>query len=149
MTLPTNKRAEWTQRRIEQAYAAAEAGEGWTALGRLWETSNAGALMWARTHLPKDVLRKIGENGLKAKVSTRGRRLYEYAKPAIVKTPPTMARTEACQFKWLDAGELVQCGEPTGGKTYCQACDQYRATQPAGSRYAYNPGHGPTPQKAA
>jgi hypothetical protein len=123
MSLKSVKRAEWIQRRVDQACEAAEGGDGWVALGNLWGTTNSSALMWCRYHLPLDVFRKIGQNGLRAKCAERGRRAYENGKPKLVsplRTKPEPNYT--CLKLTYRAGVVIACGEPSYGHARCPKC---------------------------
>ena len=37
---------------------------------------------------------------------------------------PRASRIYTCQRKWLEAGQLHECGQPTSGKAYCAPCAQ-------------------------
>lgn len=136
MSIPTNAKASFAQTRIEQAYAAAEAGEGWLNLGRLWNVTNSAAMQWCQSRIPADIYAKIGRNGQDQKSTTKGRRRYEHSKPKVhVYVSAPGAHFDTCQYMRLDAGKLSKCGKPSDGKAHCEGCRRQLLTQPAGSNY--------------
>lgn len=92
MSKPLRKdRPEWARKRIDDAYLTAERGEGWLALSRAWNVTQAAALQWCRDNVPREICAKIGENGMA--LCTRGRtRKYEFAKPRLVVFDPLAKR---------------------------------------------------------
>lgn len=142
MTRINKQRQEWTQTRIEQAYAAAENGDGWTDLGRQWGgMSSSGALMWCRNHLPVEVMGQIGRNGiakLKGAHPNKGRR-YEFARPPMQhfnKREPV--HYDTCQRWFYEPGNLHQCGAESDGKPHCAECVRQLSAGPTGRRYSFS-----------
>lgn len=135
MAIPNKRRADFIQARIEQAYAAAEAGDGWVKLGRLWGCSNACALQWCQGKVPADICAKIAKNGTASR-ETGNYRKYTYSKPEMhshFRRSPTPF--DGCQYQWLEQGVLFRCGKPSDGKARCKACAQRLATKHVGSSY--------------
>ena len=91
-------------------------------------------------------MRRIRADRMKERISERDWR----TKPPIVDKPkPEPFRVMACQRFILRSGDLIQCGAPSKGRTYCPECVQEMATKHIGSRYGYNPGFGPNTAKFA
>lgn len=136
MSIPSKARAEWIANRVNDAYASAEAGQGWTEVGRKWGMSKSGALMWCRDHLPAEVFHKIGRNGLRQASPNKGN-VYHYSKPKVEPKPPSrsIAPNQFCQYVWLDAGKLQRCLQPTKGHTYCADCLSAEGSKHLGSRF--------------
>ncbi len=130
MSKPLRKdRPEWARKRIEDAYQTAEQGEGWLALSRAWNVTQAAALQWCRDNVPREICRKIGENGMA--LCTRGRtRKYEFAKPRLVAFDPLAKRTpnDVCRKIAYRDGAAFECGAPTEGRTYCPSCSRHLIT---------------------
>jgi len=80
--------------RVVQAAKAAEAGDGWTDLGKLWGMSNSGALMWCRTYVPRDVFEKIAENG-------NAKRKAKTYKPELREQVVKLREEEGLTFKQI------------------------------------------------
>jgi len=136
MGIPNKRRAEFAQERIEQAYAAAEAGDGWVKLGRLWGVTNSCALQWSQTRLPAEVWKKIGQNGQKSKGPGERRRHYEHSKPKLEKFVYASGQTnQFCARLRYIGRELSRCNADTNGKTYCPTCAHELAVQHSGSNY--------------
>lgn len=136
MSISSIDRAAKAEKRIAEAYAAAENGDGWVNLGRLWGMSNASALMWCQSRLPEAIWKKIGQNGLHGKYPTRGRRKYYHQKPEvqIVAQAPRQPNQFCVRVRYSE-GQLHRCCAETKGKTYCKACAHELATQHCGSSY--------------
>lgn len=124
MSKPLRKdRPEWARKRIDDAYLTAERGEGWLALSRAWNVTQAAALQWCRDNVPREICAKIGENGMA--LCTRGRtRKYEFAKPRLVVFDPLAKRApnEFCRKISYRDGDTFECGAPTNGRIYCPTC---------------------------
>lgn len=136
MSIPRNAQAAWIQTRVEQVYAAADNGQGWKDLSRLWSVTNACALQWAGRHVPADVCKRVGQNGLRAREGKGVRKFAHNKKPEtnvhVFKPKP---RIETCQH-WSYANlQLVQCGAPTtDGKPTCSACAKLESRGAGGQR---------------
>ena len=136
MSKSNKLRHDRDQKRLEQAYAAAEGGrDGWTALGCAWGVSTPGAWEWGRKNLPASICEKLAVNG-NASRATGGYRKYEhaYSKPAMrdpFRRVPT--RIETCQR--VIGKEFRVCGLPTNGKNYCTDCAKIILT--GGDRKTY------------
>jgi hypothetical protein len=132
MTRQNKQRRAWTQQRVDQAYAAAENGDGWTDLGRLWgDMSSSGALMWCRNHVPLSVMHQIGRNGLanlKNAHQHKGRR-YEFEKPRMLEHRFGASEVnQACRKITYRDGGIFECGAETDGTTYCRPCAKHLIT---------------------
>lgn len=136
MSKYNKERVERDQKRLEDAYAAAEGGEqGWTALGSAWGISTPGAWEWGRKNLPSAICEKLAING-NASRATGGYRKCEhaYSKPAMrdpFRRVPT--RIETCQR--TIGKEFRVCGLPSNGKNYCEPCAKIILT--GGDRKTY------------
>lgn len=130
MSKPLRKdRPEWARKRIEDAYQTAEQGEGWLALSRAWNVTQAAALQWCRENVPREICAKIGQNG--TTLCIRGRtRKYEFAKPKLVAFDPLAKRSpnQFCRKITFRDGDTYECGAPTDGRTYCPDCQTYLVT---------------------
>lgn len=91
-------------------------------------------------------MRRIRDERLKERISERD---WRTKPPVVEKAKPEPFRVLACQRFLLEHGDLIQCGAPSQGRTYCPACRQSMATKHIGSRYGYNPGFGPNTAKFA
>ena len=136
MAIQNKRRADFIQTRVEQAYAAAEAGDGWVKLGRLWGVSNACALQWCQGRVPADICAKIAANGTASR-ETGNYRKYDTSKPKLQahKFHPRLVVFDGCQYQWLEGGGLFRCGKPSEGKARCKSCEQRLATRHVGSSY--------------
>lgn len=136
MAIPNKRRADFIQARVEQAYAAAESGDGWVKLGRLWGCSNACALQWCQGKVPADICAKIAANGTASR-ETGNYRKYDSSKPKAHSTKfvPRVVVFDGCQYQWLEGGVLFRCGKPIEGKARCKSCAQRLATKHVGSSY--------------
>jgi len=136
MSVPTIARAAKAEKRINEAYDAAANGEGWVHLGRLWGMTNASALMWCQSHVPEEIWKLIGQNGVHSKYPTRGRRGYYHQKPEVkLAAPAPRAPNQFCYHIKLTEGQLVRCYAETNGKTYCDKCRHAMATKSVGTSY--------------
>lgn len=136
MGIPNKRRAEFAQERIEQIYAAAEAGEGWVKLGLLWGVTNSCALQWSQTRVPSEVWKKIGQNGQKCKGPSESRRRYNHSKPKVEHfTPRATESNTRCRRKRLELGKLVRCNADSNGHDHCEGCRHELAVQHSGSNY--------------
>lgn len=141
MTIRTSKSEEEYQKRVADAYYAAENGDTWVMLGNGWQMSSAGAMLWCQKHVPEEVWRKISINWLKQVSPNKGRtyhRAHSGKPKADVVPKPRPQPNQACKYLYYAAAlnAVVECEAPTNGKTYCRACEQRRAEAPTGQRYA-------------
>jgi hypothetical protein len=60
--------------------------------------------------------------------------------PVVVRPRPEPFRVDACQFKFVQDGELHICGAETKGKTYCPDCFAELGRSHLGSRYSFSTG---------
>jgi hypothetical protein len=60
--------------------------------------------------------------------------------PQVVKPRAQPFRVDACQFKFVQDGELHTCGAETNGRTYCRDCLAELGEGHVGSRYSFSPG---------
>ena len=126
-------RPEWIKERIAQAYAAAENGDGWIELGKLWGASNASAHQWCQPRLPPEICQKIGMNGRVGR--ERGKcRKYDYIRAGAedaIRSPGERRRYTTCQHWHYFDRKLTQCGNPTeNGKPTCDDCRHIEGLRP-------------------
>lgn len=135
MAIPNKRRADFIQKRTEQAYAAAEAGDGWVNLGKLWGCSNACALQWCQGRVPQEICAKIAANGTAAR-ETGNYRKYNNSKPKVTRLhiEPRPANQFCARLSYVNR-ELHRCNAPTEGKTYCRQCSHEIAVKHSGSNY--------------
>ena len=129
MSKPLRKdRPDWARKRIEDAHQTAERGEGWLALSRAWNVTQAAALQWCRENVPAEICSKIGVNGMA--LCTRGRmRKEEFAKPKLVSAskPPMAPPRNTPRPVYVACHHILSTGErccaPTeNGKHVCPKC---------------------------
>lgn len=134
-------RSEWIKERVAQAHAAAERGDGWIELGKLWGASNASALQWCQQRVAPDICNKIGMNGRKRREGHKARtyRKYEYINGGDqvgFRSVGEPRRYETCQHWSYQDHKLQQCGAPTkNGKPTCDDCKRIELEGPSGSRF--------------
>lgn len=118
MNVPRADYPEFFARRLADVKYAAESGDGWPTLGRLWDVGTNAANEWSRQHAPREHCLQISQNGRRAR---KGPRLQSKPKPSNV----VQLRPEKPCNHWLYIeGQAVQCGAPTKGKHACPSCLQ-------------------------
>ena len=103
-----------------RAYVVARHEEKWDKA----KIAEQAAILWPDDPIsPRSVAKIIGFANAPMRSST--------VKPF----KPRASRIYTGQFKWLESGQLHECGHPTSGKAYCEACAKIILT--GGDRKTY------------